>query len=72
MLHLYRINYRNENMVFWKFSFEIIDNIIERNYWNEVKKILTDEQLEKLEEGNFGMGLNNNFNNSGDYGPGNL
>ncbi|MGM0437678.1 MAG: Spy/CpxP family protein refolding chaperone [Bacillota bacterium] len=40
------------------------------NYWNEVKNILTDEQLEELEEGNFGMRLNNNFNNSGAYGPG--
>ena len=40
------------------------------NYWNEVKDILTDEQIEELEEGNFGVGLNNNFINSGAYGPG--
>ena len=43
---------------------------VQENYWNEVKDILTDEQIVELEEGNFGMGLNNNFNNTGAYGPG--
>ena len=38
-------------------------NQIRFNYWNEVKNILTDEQINELEEITIAFGMQNNYNN---------
>jgi len=40
-------------------------NQIRFNYLNEVKNILTDEQLNELEESTIGFGMQGNYNNQG-------